>query len=167
MQTSTLTTNRKQRSRYDRQYDCVWVFVCGYFHFFVSFHWLSPFSLTLFLTLFLPRLFTPSFLSFSPSLLFLLSLTPHSFHSLFCHCIPLLILPCYPCETVSTIPFPSYNSPIISIYFMMTHLNCLTVKTYVRTQRFCQSYMTELSKYIGPDIDLPGLGNGVNAPEIG
>ena len=23
-------------------------------------------------------------------------------------------------------------------------------------QRFCQSYMTELSKYIGPDVDLPG-----------
>ena len=34
-------------------------------------------------------------------------------------------------------------------------------------QRFCQSYMTELSKYIGPDVDLPGLGDGVNAPEIG
>ena len=34
-------------------------------------------------------------------------------------------------------------------------------------QRFCQSYMTELSKYIGPDVDLPGLGDGVSSQEIG
>lgn len=40
-------------------------------------------------------------------------------------------------------------------------------KSETEIQRFCQSYMTELSKYIGPDVDLPGLGDGVNAPEIG
>ena len=34
-------------------------------------------------------------------------------------------------------------------------------------QRFCQSYMTELSKYIGQDVDLPGVGDGVGATEIG
>lgn len=34
-------------------------------------------------------------------------------------------------------------------------------------QRFCQSYMTELSKYIGPDFDLPGMGDGVSEVEIG
>ena len=27
--------------------------------------------------------------------------------------------------------------------------------------------MTELSKYIGPDVDLPGMGEGINAAEIG
>lgn len=34
-------------------------------------------------------------------------------------------------------------------------------------QRFCQSFMTELSKYIGPDFDLPGMGDGVSETEIG
>ena len=34
-------------------------------------------------------------------------------------------------------------------------------------QRFCQSYMTELSKYIGPNVDLPGVGDGVGNEEIG
>lgn len=40
-------------------------------------------------------------------------------------------------------------------------------KSETEIQRFCQSYMTELSKYIGPDVDLPGLGEGVTATEIG
>eukprot|EP00596_Hydrurales_sp_CCMP1899_P002281 CAMPEP_0119051166 /NCGR_PEP_ID=MMETSP1177-20130426/72871_1 /TAXON_ID=2985 /ORGANISM="Ochromonas sp, Strain CCMP1899" /LENGTH=505 /DNA_ID=CAMNT_0007030283 /DNA_START=119 /DNA_END=1636 /DNA_ORIENTATION=- len=40
-------------------------------------------------------------------------------------------------------------------------------KSETEIQRFCQSYMTELSKYIGTDVDLPGLGEGVNATEIG
>jgi len=40
-------------------------------------------------------------------------------------------------------------------------------KSDTEIQRFCQSYMTELSKYIGPDVDLPGLGDGVSAVEIG
>lgn len=40
-------------------------------------------------------------------------------------------------------------------------------KSETEIQRFCQSYMTEMSKYIGPDVDLPGLGSGVGAPEIG
>lgn len=40
-------------------------------------------------------------------------------------------------------------------------------KSETEIQRFCQSYMTELSKYIGPDVDLPGLGEGVGAIEIG
>jgi len=34
-------------------------------------------------------------------------------------------------------------------------------------QRFCQSYMTELSKYIGPDTDLPGIGENVGEAEVG
>ena len=40
-------------------------------------------------------------------------------------------------------------------------------KSETEIQRFCQSYMTELSKYIGPDVDLPGMGEGVGAMEIG
>lgn len=34
-------------------------------------------------------------------------------------------------------------------------------------QRFCQSYMTELAKYIGPDQDTPWMGNGVGQEEMG
>lgn len=34
-------------------------------------------------------------------------------------------------------------------------------------QRFCQSFMTELAKYVGPDIDLPSMGIGVGEAEIG
>ena len=34
-------------------------------------------------------------------------------------------------------------------------------------QRFCQSYMTELAKYIGPDIDSPWMGMGVGQEEMG
>lgn len=33
--------------------------------------------------------------------------------------------------------------------------------------RFCQSFMTELSKYIGPDTDVPAGDIGVGAREIG
>lgn len=60
-------------------------------------------------------------------------------------------------------------------------------KSETEIQRFCQSYMQvlfnsyirssqmlmflkyrlELSKYIGPDKDLPGLGDGVGSAEIG
>jgi len=40
-------------------------------------------------------------------------------------------------------------------------------KSETEIQRFCQSYMTELSKYIGPDTDLPGMGDGVTAAETG
>ena len=40
-------------------------------------------------------------------------------------------------------------------------------KSEAEIQRFCQSYMTELSKYIGPDQDLPGIGAGVGGREIG
>lgn len=40
-------------------------------------------------------------------------------------------------------------------------------KSETEIQRFCQSYMTELSKYIGNDIDLPGTGDGCGPPEIG
>jgi len=40
-------------------------------------------------------------------------------------------------------------------------------KSDAEIQRFCQSYMTELSKYIGPDVDLPSLGEGVTREEIG
>mmetsp|Transcript_4884 Transcript_4884/g.6332 ORF Transcript_4884/g.6332 Transcript_4884/m.6332 type:complete len:506 (+) Transcript_4884:162-1679(+) len=34
-------------------------------------------------------------------------------------------------------------------------------------QRFCQSFMTELSKYIGPDQDSPWMGMGVGEEEMG
>ncbi|CAJ1970356.1 unnamed protein product [Cylindrotheca closterium] len=34
-------------------------------------------------------------------------------------------------------------------------------------QRFCQSYMTELAKYIGPDQDVPWMGEGVGQEEMG
>ena len=40
-------------------------------------------------------------------------------------------------------------------------------KSDAEIQRFCQSYMTELSKYIGPDVDLPSLGDGATGTEIG
>lgn len=40
-------------------------------------------------------------------------------------------------------------------------------KSETEIQRFCQSYMTELSKYIGPDVDLPGIGDGCTFSEIG
>jgi len=40
-------------------------------------------------------------------------------------------------------------------------------KSETEIQRFCQSYMTELAKYIGPDTDLPGLGEGVTNIEVG
>jgi len=42
-----------------------------------------------------------------------------------------------------------------------------TMKSDTEIQRFCQSYMTELSKYVGPDMDLPGIGEGVGPTEIG
>lgn len=40
-------------------------------------------------------------------------------------------------------------------------------KSEAEIQRFCQSYMTELVKYIGPDVDLPTMGMGVNEKELG
>jgi glutamate dehydrogenase (NADP+) len=40
-------------------------------------------------------------------------------------------------------------------------------KSESEIQRFCQSYMTELVKYIGPDIDLPTMGMGVGEKELG
>lgn len=40
-------------------------------------------------------------------------------------------------------------------------------KSDAEMQRFCQSYMTELAKYIGPDIDQPTMGMGVGQQEIG
>lgn len=33
--------------------------------------------------------------------------------------------------------------------------------------RFCQSFMAELARHIGPDVDVPGTGLGVGAREIG
>ena len=33
--------------------------------------------------------------------------------------------------------------------------------------RFCQSFMTELSRHIGQDTDIPGIVLGVGAREIG
>lgn len=40
-------------------------------------------------------------------------------------------------------------------------------KSEAEVQRFCQSYMTELAKYIGPDIDHPTMGMGVGKKEMG
>ena len=40
-------------------------------------------------------------------------------------------------------------------------------KSEAEIQRFCQIYMTELVKYIGPDYDVPTLGMGVGKNEIG
>ena len=40
-------------------------------------------------------------------------------------------------------------------------------KSEAEIQRFCQSYTTELSKYVGPDIDQPTMGMSVGEKEIG
>ena len=40
-------------------------------------------------------------------------------------------------------------------------------KSEGEVQRFCQSYMTELSKYVGPDVDHPTMGMGVAEKEMG
>jgi glutamate dehydrogenase (NADP+) len=40
-------------------------------------------------------------------------------------------------------------------------------KSDIEIMRFCQSFMTELSRYIGPDIDVPAGDIGVGAKEIG
>ncbi|ULT59312.1 NADP-specific glutamate dehydrogenase [Neobacillus drentensis] len=40
-------------------------------------------------------------------------------------------------------------------------------KSDFEIMRFCQSFMTELSRYIGPDIDVPAGDIGVGAREIG
>lgn len=40
-------------------------------------------------------------------------------------------------------------------------------KSEPEVQRFCQSYMTELAKYIGPDVDHPTMGMGVAEKEMG
>ncbi len=42
-----------------------------------------------------------------------------------------------------------------------------TGKSDGEVMRFCQSFMTELSKYIGPDTDVPAGDIGVGAREIG
>jgi glutamate dehydrogenase (NADP+) len=40
-------------------------------------------------------------------------------------------------------------------------------KSEAELQRFCQSYMTELAKYVGPDKDMPWMGMGVGEQEMG
>lgn len=40
-------------------------------------------------------------------------------------------------------------------------------KSDAELQRFCHSYMTELAKYVGPDIDQPTMGMGVGETEMG
>ena len=40
-------------------------------------------------------------------------------------------------------------------------------KSEAEMQRFCQSYMTELAKYVGPDQDFPWMGMGVGQEEMG
>ena len=40
-------------------------------------------------------------------------------------------------------------------------------KSEVELQRFCQSYSTELAKYIGPDQDIPFVGMGCGKEEMG
>lgn len=40
-------------------------------------------------------------------------------------------------------------------------------KSESEMQRFCQSYMTELAKYVGPDMDNPWMGMGIGEKEMG
>ena len=40
-------------------------------------------------------------------------------------------------------------------------------KTDAEVMRFCQSFMTELQKYIGPSLDVPAGDIGVGGREIG
>merc|ERR1712194_531563 len=40
-------------------------------------------------------------------------------------------------------------------------------KSEAEVQRFCQSYMTELCKYVGPDVDHLLMGMGVSEKELG
>lgn len=40
-------------------------------------------------------------------------------------------------------------------------------KSESELQRFCQSYMTELAKYVGVDQDIPWMGKGVGPEEMG
>ncbi len=40
-------------------------------------------------------------------------------------------------------------------------------KSDAEVMRFCQSFITELSRYIGPDTDVPAGDIGVGAREIG
>merc|ERR1712154_41253 len=40
-------------------------------------------------------------------------------------------------------------------------------KSDAEVLRFCQSFMTELNKYIGPDVDVPAGDIGVGGREIG
>eukprot|EP01038_Epipyxis_sp_PR26KG_P004966 gene4966-6941_t len=40
-------------------------------------------------------------------------------------------------------------------------------KSDTEIQKFCQSYMTELSKYIGSSVDYPAIGEGCTSSEIG
>lgn len=40
-------------------------------------------------------------------------------------------------------------------------------KSDVEIMRFCQSFMTELSKHIGPNLDIPAGDIGVGGREIG
>ena len=79
---------------------------------------------------------------------------------------------------------PSVNASVIKFLgFEQTFKNSLTGlpmgggkggsdfdpkgKSDMEVMRFCQSFMTELSKYIGPDTDVPAGDIGVGAREIG
>ena len=79
---------------------------------------------------------------------------------------------------------PSVNESIIKFLgFEQTFKNSLTSlpmgggkggsdfdpkgKSDAEVMRFCQSFMTELAKYIGPDTDVPAGDIGVGAREIG
>lgn len=79
---------------------------------------------------------------------------------------------------------PTVNISIMkSLAFQQTFKNALTGqaiggakggsdfdpkgKSSMEIMRFCQSYMTELIKYIGPNVDVPAGDIGVGAKEIG
>lgn len=79
---------------------------------------------------------------------------------------------------------PSVNSGILKfLAFEQTFKNALTTlpmgggkggsdfdpkgKSYLEVMRFCQSFMTELFRHIGPDTDIPAGDIGVGSREIG
>jgi len=74
-------------------------------------------------------------------------------------------------ETMKSLGFDSVFSNSITGYSIGASVGGCDLnpfdKSEAEIQRFCQSYMTELVKYVGPDIDLPTMGMGVGEKELG